>query len=289
MNRKDVLDSLPIKSDHFVVEVGAGHIPFRYTKLILDKYPFENIERWSDIKKIAPVIKADATKIPIKNKGCDLLFASHVIEHLSDPNKFLEEAKRCSKFVYLEFPKLTRELMFAWGFHRWVIEIEGSKLIFFRNDIPQIFNDFFHRNYDLLFHTWCEQRFEELNNYLFIESHKLDYEFSQKTAFEHVLDHSAVGIQKINFSPQERKRYHFKQLSMIILYWFSSNKLIAFKNWLCQKVNLLREPRLNNQIVEKLICQNCKANDLQLTLEKIICNSCGTTYTKEKGIFVFDI
>ena len=231
MNRKDVLDGLPIKSDDFIVEIGAGHIPFRHTRLILDKYPFENIERWSDIKKIAPVIKADAIKIPIKDKGCDLLFASHVIEHVHDPKKFLEEAKRCSKFVYLEFPRLPRELMFAWGFHRWVIEIEDTRLIFFKNDIPQIFGDFFHRNYDLIFHTWCEQRFEELNNYLFIESDKLDYEFSQKTAFEHVLNHSAVGARKINFSSQERRKYHFKQLAMIILYGFSSNKLIDLKNW----------------------------------------------------------
>ena len=169
MRRSTLLERLPVRPSDFVVEIGAGPRPYRYTKLILDKYPFDNVERHGDIVNVAPVIKADALKIPLADKACDLLFVSHVLEHLEDPGKFIEEARRCARRIYLEFPTFRRELMYAWSFHRWVIGMESGRLIFYRNDMPQLFGDFFHSHYDFLLDMWSEERFEELNTFLFGE------------------------------------------------------------------------------------------------------------------------
>ena len=139
MRRSDVLKKLAIATDDFVVEIGSGPAPFPGTKLILEKFPFENLERWGNVKRIAPMVQADALRIPLKDQSCDLLFVSHVLEHLDQPETFLNEAQRCARKIYLEFPTFYRELMYAWSFHKWVVEIQGFKLICY---------------YDLLFHIW---------------------------------------------------------------------------------------------------------------------------------------
>src|SRR4029079_14779766 len=98
MRRSTILKQLPVRASDFVVEIGAGSIPYWNTKLILDKYPFDNLERYGDIRRTAPVIKADAMKLPLADRSCDVIFMSHVIEHLTDPQKFIMEAKRCADY-----------------------------------------------------------------------------------------------------------------------------------------------------------------------------------------------
>ena len=111
LTRSAVLSQLPIAPSDFVVEIGAGPVPFWLTSLIIDKYPFENLERHGDIINVAPTIKADATKLPIADQACDVLFGSHVMEHIPEPWKFVQEVKRCARFTYLEFPSAWREVM----------------------------------------------------------------------------------------------------------------------------------------------------------------------------------
>ena len=120
--REAILDSLGIGPREFVVEIGAGTIPFRGTRLIIDKYPFDDIERAGAIAGRAPVIQADAMRLPLKRGSCDVLFCSHVIEHMEDPVRFLGEARRCARRLYLEFPRGRRELLrlalARWGARR---------------------------------------------------------------------------------------------------------------------------------------------------------------------------
>ena len=289
MNRSQLLNTLPVSQNDFIVEVGAGHIPFGGTKLILDKYPFDNSERWDDIRNVAPIIKADAQKIPLRDQSCDLLFSSHVIEHVDEPDKFVQEIKRCSRYAYLEFPTFTRELMFAWSFHKWVVDIEEGLLIFYKNDIPQMFRDFFHKNYDLVFHIWCEQRFEELNTPVYIESSNLSWEYSERTAFEHVLAHSPIGDEKMNLAVRDRKPYTSRQLLMMALYGLIPDKLIKTKNDFLRRRNSSQKFPLSDEIFERLICQRCSSSNLLRECDTILCNSCNARYKKEEGIFDFDI
>jgi len=83
----------------------------------MDKFPFENVHRSEGLVHAAPVIIADPMKLPLPDHGCNLVFASHILEHIPSPDRFLEEVKRCSDRIYLEFPSARRELMFAWSYH----------------------------------------------------------------------------------------------------------------------------------------------------------------------------
>jgi len=289
MRRGQILSSLPVGDTDFVVEIGGGHMPFYKTKLILEKYPFENLERWSDAKKIAPMIKADAIKLPLANNSVDVLFASHVLEHVDQPERFLSEAQRCARMIYLEFPSPRRELMYAWSFHRWVIEISGTRLIFYKNDIPQMFGDFFHRNHDLLLETWSAHRFEELNNHIFDETQRLTAEFPAKTAFEYVLERCPPRSEHVNFATIEKKPYVVSQLAKLLLFGLTPAAAIQRKNELAGWWNRRKEMVLSPRILEKLICQRCREPRLEFVSEAIECRACSARYEQTRGVFDFDV
>jgi SAM-dependent methyltransferase len=288
MRREEVLRSIPIGRSDFVVEIGAGHNPFHATDLIIDKYPFDNFHRFDDILCTAPVIKADAIKLPLAPKGCDLLFASHLIEHLAEPAKFINEVKRCSKRVYLEFPSVTRELMYAWSFHEWLIEVKDRHLVFYRNDIPQLFGPFFHQHYDVLLDVWSSQRFDELNSYVYSESEELSYEFATESAFEHVLSFSPRGREKVNRATTADVRYVWTQLAKVVAHRLMPDPILRLGIQL-RRVWRRGTPRLLNQaIVDRLVCQRCSLRELRLKNTEIVCDACGTVYGQLNGVFDLD-
>lgn len=299
MKRSTVLRQLPIRPTDFVVEIGAGPAPFWYTQLILDKHPFENLERHGDIVNVAPVIKADAIKLPLADKACDVLFASHVIEHIPEPWKFIEEAKRCARHIYLEFPSALRELMYAWSFHHWLVDVEDGHLVFYRNDIPQLFGAFFHTHYDFLLDTWSEYRFAELNTYLYTRTDDLAYVVSPKTALEHVLERSAHGDQKINFPSQYghtgtgKVPYPVATRLKTLLWTMTPASLLRLRNSLRQRRNSGHRPELTEGLVARLVCQTCREARLNLqrgaTQGTITCMACGTLYKAIDGVFDFDL
>ena len=162
MTREDVLRRIEIGTDDFVIDIGGGHRPFWRANLVIEKHPFENSQHRNQPMRFphVPVIKADAMALPIRDQGCELIFASHIIEHLPDPQRFVDEIKRCSRHVYLEFPSRNRELMFAWSFHQWLVEFDSGTLRFYRNDLPQLFGRLFHEGYDTALGAWsgCSAR-----------------------------------------------------------------------------------------------------------------------------------
>jgi hypothetical protein len=287
--REAVMRSIPIGKGDFVVEVGGGHRPFPRSDLIIDKYPFEQAHRTADMAHTAPVIIADAVKMPLPDKGCDLLFASHIIEHLPHPDEFVAEIKRCSHRVYLEFPSRRRELMCAWSFHEWLVEAHETHLIFYKNDIPQLFGDFFHRNYDHVLDAWCLQRHWVLNTYVYCDSNRLSCEIAQQTAFERAVSLSATGSAKVNFADPVSVPYTWRQVATIV-----AMKLLpkAILGWL-RKVRrhhaagALRP--LPQQLLSRLICPQCRGRDLRLVSAEILCPQCHTIFRQRNGIFDFDV
>jgi hypothetical protein len=193
--REQTLRRIDVSSTDFVIDTGGGHRPFWRADLVIEKYPFDDSLHRSQPMQFprVPVIKADALAIPVPNDGCDLIFASHIVEHLSEPKRFIAEIQRCSQRVYLEFPSRNLELMFAWSFHEWLVESAGTVLRFYRNDLPQLFGRLFHEEYDVALRVWSEARHEHLNTSIYCHSDELECEFPTETATEMLLRSSPRG------------------------------------------------------------------------------------------------
>ena len=69
-----------------------SHRPFERADLVIEEYPFDrDLHRDQPIRfSRVQLIKADAMALPISDHGCDLIFASHIIEYLPDPGRFLK-------------------------------------------------------------------------------------------------------------------------------------------------------------------------------------------------------
>ncbi len=288
MRRSDVLKTLPIAKDDFVVEIGSGPAPFSRTQLILEKFPFENLERWGSVKRTAPMVQADALRIPLKDQSCDLLFVSHVLEHLDEPEFFLKEAQRCSRKIYLEFPTFYREFMYAWSFHKWVVEIQSFRLICYRNDIPQIFHDFFHKNYDLLFHIWNEERFEELNSFLYAETASLSVEISTQSALEVAIERGYKGNQKVNFAETSKRSYSALELVGLLIYNMLPQSILRWKQKYSERQNEKKSFEIDSALFEKFQCPRCRSVELKRSITAIECGSCSALFPAIQGIYHFE-
>jgi hypothetical protein len=237
--------------------------------------------------------------MPLADGACDVLFVSHVLEHLAQPDDFIREAKRCARHIYLEFPTLTRELMYAWSFHKWLIEVRDGQLVFYQNDIPQIFGDFFHRHHDFLLDTWSSERFEELNTYLYVPTDELACSFSRQTALEYLLERSVEGEGKINFETEygqtgtTRLSYSTATRLKILLWTITPSSLVRTRNRLTQWWNRSRRRELTHSTIARLMCQKCRAGSLRLkrgsSPREMVCGQCGACYAAHRGVFDFDV
>ncbi|NVN97280.1 methyltransferase domain-containing protein [Candidatus Nomurabacteria bacterium] len=277
-----------IQSDGlFTVEIGAGATPFAGSNLIIDKYPFDNLERAGNISTIAPLIKADAINLPFVDLSVDLLFLSQVIEHIEDPLLFLAEAKRTSKKIYLEWPSPTREVIFGWTFHRWVIEISGSTMTFYKNDLPQLCGGFFHNEYDVFFIQYLEHNHQKFNNYYYGETQDLKFTISDQSALSYL---SNKYIKKIDFpevvgSKKKPATTIIKLMAKAFLKEiFPPEFKQAIKDLLNKKSTNMNDKNVSDLLANKLLCIKCK--EVLIDLEKPC--KCGFKALKINGIYTFD-
>ena len=289
MIREHFLRQIQVHRDDFVIDVGGGHRPFWRADLVLEKYPFDqNLHRDQPMRfPRVPVIKADALAMPIQNSGCDLVFASHIIEHLPDPKRFLDEIKRCSPWVYLEFPSRNRELMLSWSFHQWLVEAHGNVLKFYRNDLPQLFGPFFHEEHDAALGAWSEARHEKLNASLYCRSDEIECEFPNETATELVLQDSPRGESKINFAEFiHRPRYSLRELLAFAAQSMLSGGLYSRLSQLGDRP--LPPAPLSDAVLARLMCLRCRTGGLRQAGNILTCQ-CSAHYSQDRGVFDFDL
>jgi SAM-dependent methyltransferase len=287
MTCEQVLRGIQVGRNDFVVDVGGGHRPFWRADLVIEKYPFDRLHRTEAMRfPPVPVIKADALALPIPPGGCDLIFASHIIEHLPDPKGFLSEIKRCSRRVYLEFPSRNRELMMAWSFHMWLIEVHGKVLRFHRNDLAQLFGPLFHEEFDAALGAWSEARHELLNTWVYCASDEIECEFPDETATELVVRDAPRGDAKTNFAdPIHRPKYSLPQILA-----FAAQSLLpgsVYTSLSRRRHGPSAPAPLSDAVVARLMCLRCKATTLRSTNVAITCQ-CGARYLQDRGVFNFD-
>ncbi len=125
---------LEIKTRYKVLEVGGGHDPHPRSNIVVDKYAGDlNRHRCGDLKLYAnqEFIEADGETLPFKDKSFDYSICSHVLEHVINPDKFIEEQARVSKMGYMETPSLIGEYIMPKQSHKWVILEIDNKLVLY--------------------------------------------------------------------------------------------------------------------------------------------------------------
>jgi L-malate glycosyltransferase len=151
-----------IPSHARVLDVGSGHQPNRRANVLLDKFTGETIHRTTQeivVPQGKEFVEGDALAMPFEDKSFDFVIASHIAEHVDDPEKFCREMSRVGKRGYIETPGPLTEYLMPTKSHKWIVSKKGRKLCFRENNITKslfpLFFRFFYLNRDgYVENTW---------------------------------------------------------------------------------------------------------------------------------------
>lgn len=140
--------TLNFKSEWKVLDVGSGNRPNERANVLLEK-ELEETEHRSGAKAVVPdwkkIVLGDALNMPFDEKEFDFVIASHVAEHIEDPELFCKELSRVGNRGYIETPGVLSEFFFNEPFHKWIVYKKKGTLIFKEKKNFKVFNEYIYR------------------------------------------------------------------------------------------------------------------------------------------------
>lgn len=133
--QRKIIPGFLVENNEIVIDVGSGDKPFWRADLFFDKLSTHNYHRATGsmiTRDIGLFIDGDILRMPFKNKVFDFSYCSHVLEHVTNPQKAIREIMRISKRGYIEVPNGIGEMIKPFISHLWFIYLIDHTLIFVR-------------------------------------------------------------------------------------------------------------------------------------------------------------
>ena len=255
----------PVPSEALVLDVGSGGNPYPRANVLLDAYE-ESIERYSlPLIKDRPLIFGLAEKMPFKDKVFDFVVASHVLEHTSDPEKFISELMRVGKSGYIETPDGFFERINPFRFHRLEVFEKEDKLVIFKKHNWKPFSELV---------EMYEKKMKDKKFIKFLSDHPspfyVRYYWDEKIKYE-VLNPEVDANWPI---PTVEVNSYVDKHGKARLFLLKIIRFIFSQNTRNKKI----------EILDLLQCPSCASEDLMEKNQKILCNSCNAVYLYKNKI-----
>jgi SAM-dependent methyltransferase len=75
-------------------------------------------------------VQADLAALPFRDREFDFAFASHVFEHLPDPEAACAEMARVARAGAIVTPSIFAEIAFGRPYHRWLVTARDGSIVF---------------------------------------------------------------------------------------------------------------------------------------------------------------
>lgn len=253
----------PVGDDALVLEVGSGGNPYFRSNVLIDAY-FDTRERhYAKLISDRPTVLGFVENLPFKDDSFDFVIASHVLEHSTNPERFLSEIQRVSKAGYIEVPDAFFERLACYMDHRLEItDIDNELIIRKKKNYIQdkeIENLFANKFKSVFGKVVSEHPFEFNVRYYWSKEeggikYKIinpEYEFDWESPVTEQVHRKATLIASIKQGVLKLARKYLSQNSR--------NKSISLD--------------------ELIMCPSCKNSDFTKNGTKsITCNSCNTQY-----------
>lgn len=119
----------PVNAEALVLEVGSGGNPYFRSNVLLDAHEFTQQRHWVPLVADRPTVLGAVERLPFRDKIFDFVIASHVFEHSTYPEIFLQELQRVAKAGYIEVPDALMERLNPYRDHRLEITVRGGELV----------------------------------------------------------------------------------------------------------------------------------------------------------------
>ena len=195
---KNYIDSILLSNrDWKVLDIGCGYSANDYATTICD------IEDLSKHYNDRNFVKLSDENLPFADNEFDFVVASHVIEHVKDPKKFIAELERVSKKGYIELPtKLEDNLVFEnKKEHLWHMDFDDVNLELIISKKLQVFNP-------ILTVSTVQKLREYFRKSLVIElywENKIDYKIIEKNIVNQM---SLINLVRKFFSKKIRSIFN---------------------------------------------------------------------------------
>lgn len=117
-----------------VLDIGSGHRPFARADVLLERFVEDDAERsGAAIDRTDPrLVEGDALAMPFEDGAFDYIVASHLAEHVDDPEQLGRELTRVGRAGYIETPSAFADKLLREPFHPWRVRRRSGELLFER-------------------------------------------------------------------------------------------------------------------------------------------------------------
>ncbi|HAF00059.1 MAG TPA: hypothetical protein DCO68_11035 [Methylophilaceae bacterium] len=251
----------PVGKKALVLEVGSGGNPYARSNVLLDAYEHTRERHWAPLISDRPTVLGFVENLPFKDKAFDFVIASHVLEHSTEPEKFLSELQRVAKAGYIETPDAFMERVNPYKDHRLEVTVRDEKLVIRKKRAWQ---------HDAELVELYEHQAKKWVTSETIPNHPFDFHvryYWQDTINFEVLnpevDASWKAIEDVSTIKQRVYQTSAKQGVRNVL-----------RNILSQK-----KRNKNIDLFNLLRCPNCHSEKLTKLEEYISCTSCAQQYS----------
>lgn len=118
----------PVDAQALVLEVGSGGNPYPRANVLLDAYEVTRERHWVPLATDRPTVLGFVENLPFRDQAFDFVIAAHVLEHSSDPVRFIAELQRVARAGYIEVPDAFLERINPYRDHRLEITCRDGVL-----------------------------------------------------------------------------------------------------------------------------------------------------------------
>lgn len=123
--------ALPIAPSMLVVDVGSGAFPNARADVLCDRDLVDNRHRAGLAVVVdRPLVRGDASALPFRERAIDFVIASHIAEHVDDPDALCRELARVADAGYIETPSPLADVLLHEDYHIWRVGLRGGILTF---------------------------------------------------------------------------------------------------------------------------------------------------------------
>ncbi len=265
-----------IGARELALDIGSGHSPHFRADVLCDISLGDDRERGGPVNLDRPFVVGDAECLPFRDKAFDFIICSHLLEHLRNPERCLQEMMRVGKRGYIETPSEFAEKLCGWPPHRWFVRGENGRLVFTEKTRP-IYDETIASR---VWKAWKEKDpayhlFFWRNQQLFAVHHfwtgDIDYRFHRAERVEEELfEDAAPGVSG------ELPRKPRRGWNRFDPGWENLLRHLVLSLLRCRKKRPVN-------LVELIGCPVCKAA-LEKQGERLVCASCRKSYPWWNGV-----